>query len=399
MNAIAGNQGRTFLQLLAELRPFFRTDRNLPARIQQRLARERRFGSRDRRLYRELLYTAVRFLPWLEECEAVSEQHALEAVLSLASAIPAVAPLKAGLVAPLAELPPALAEKARALGVHRPLVPDWTAEQCPAAAISPNLDVLHTRTPLWLRLQAAHPELVFEEFRNRGWTWRTSTVLPDAVEMVSDADVTSTDAFKHGRFEVQDLGSQLLLSAVAPQPGGRWLDACAGAGGKTLQLARLLGARGSVVAHDIRPAALEELSERAHRAALTTVSIVSRPSGLYEGVLVDAPCSGTGTWRRSPHLKWCTSAEAIQEAARQQQTLLAQFAAHVAPGGQLVYATCSLCRAENEGVVESFLASHSEFSVAPLPETFGGEQSAAGLTFWPALHNTDGFFVAALRRR
>lgn len=399
MNAISANQGRTFQQLLAELRPFFRSDRNLPARIQQRLARERRFGSRDRRLYRELLYTAVRFLPWLEEREAISESHALEAVIALASPIPAVAPLKAGLTGPLAELPPTLVEKARVLSVQRPLVPDWTAEQCPAAAVSPNLDVLHTRAPLWLRLQATHPDLIFEEFRNRGWTWRASSVLPDAVEIMTDADVTSTDAFKHGRFEVQDLGSQLLLSAVAPEPGGGWLDACAGAGGKTLQLARLLGARGRVAAHDIRPAALEELSARAQRAALTTVSIVSRPSGLYDGVLVDAPCSGTGTWRRSPHLKWCTSAEAIQEAAQQQQTLLGQFAAHVGAGGRLIYATCSLCRAENEGVVESFLARHPDFVAEPLTQTFGGEQSALGLTFWPAIHNTDGFFVAALRRR
>jgi len=399
MNAISANQGRTFQQLLAELRPFFRTDRNLPARIQQRLTRERRFGSRDRRLYRELLYTAVRFLPWLEEREAVSELHALEAIIALASPIPAVAPLKAALGGGLSELPPTVAEKARVLGVQGSLVPAWTAEQCPPAAVSPNLDLLHTRASLWLRLQTAHPESVLEEFQNRGWSWRASTVLPDAIEVLSDADVTSMDAFKHGRFEVQDLGSQLLLASVAPSPGQRWLDACAGAGGKTLQLARLVGPSGSVAAHDIRSAALEELVARARRAALTNVSIAARPSGVFDGVLVDAPCSGTGTWRRSPHLKWCTSAESIHEAARVQQTLLTQFSAHVAPGGWLVYATCSLCREENEGVIETFLAAHPEFAPLHSKNTFGGEQSASGLTFWPAIHNTDGFFVAALRRR
>lgn len=398
MSTVAENQGRTFQQLLAELRPFFRSDRNLPARIQQRLARERRFGSRDRRLYRELLYTAIRFLPWIEECELISDQHALAAVVALATPIPAVVPLKAALADGLGELPVLLREKGKILGVSRPLVPDWTADECPLAVLSPNLDVLHTRSPLWLRLQTAHPESVYDEFRNRGWTWRTSLILPEAVEVLSDADVTSTDAFKHGRFEVQDLGSQLLLAAVEPLKNQRWLDACAGAGGKTLQLARLLGPGGSVVAHDIRPAALEELAERARRAALTNVSISPRPAGVYDGVLVDAPCSGTGTWRRSPHLKWCTSSETIREAAELQKNVLAQFSAHVAPGGVLVYATCSLCRQENEGVVESFLAGHREFSPLACPQVFGAAQSSFGLTFWPAIHNTDGFFVSAMRR-
>lgn len=399
ISGIAANQVRTYQQLLAELRPFFRSDRNLPARIQQRLTKERRFGSRDRRLYRELLYTAVRFLPWIEELEQISEPQALTAAIALASPLPALASLKTALPTELIELPSSIAEKARILGVQGPLVPDWTAEQCPAAAQSPNLEVLHTRAPLWLRFQAHHPDLIFEEFRNRGWTWKTSSVLPDAVEVLSDADVTSTDAYKHGRFEVQDLGSQLILSSVAPIPGKRWLDACAGAGGKTLQLARLLGPGGSVVAHDIRQNALDELAARAQRAALTNVSISSRPAGTFDGVLVDAPCSGTGTWRRSPHLKWCTSVDAIHEAARQQRALLAQFAVHVGPQGLLVYATCSLCRAENEGVIESFLADHSEFSSVPLARSFGVEQAPLGLTFWPAVHNTDGFFVAALRRR
>lgn len=223
-------------------------------------------------------------------------------------------------------------------------------------------------------------------------------LLPEAIEVLSDADVTSTDAFKHGRFEVQDLGSQLVLAAVEPSKSQHWLDACAGAGGKTLQLARMVGTAGSVTAHDIRPAALKELEERAHRAALTNVSISARPAGVFDGVLVDAPCSGTGTWRRSPHLKWCTSAESIREAAGLQKRVLTQFAAHVAPGGLLVYATCSLCRQENEGVVESFLADRKEFSPASWPRLLGAEQSAVGLTFWPAIHNTDGFFVSALRR-
>lgn len=399
MSSIAGNQARTFLQLFAELSPYFRIDRGLSTRIQQRLARERRFGSRDRRLYRELLYTAVRYLPWLEERGLTSEDAILQTVAWLASATPATEPIKAAYAVELGPVPFSVLAKASVLGVSRELLPAWTAEQCPRAALPPDLDVLHARAPLWLRLQTSAPASVFDEFRNRGWTWETSTVLPNAVEVSGERDVTSTDSFQHGRFEVQDLGSQLLLPAAGVSPGTRWLDACAGAGGKSLQLARLLGPEGSVVAHDIRPAALDELMERARRGAVTNIAVAKQVSGRFDGVLVDAPCTGSGTWRRSPHLKWCTSSEEIRAAAALQKNLLTQFAAHVAPGGRLVYATCSLCRDENEAVVKAFLAESPGFSPAPFSHDFGAERRDFGLMIWPALHNTDGFFVCALERR
>jgi 16S rRNA (cytosine967-C5)-methyltransferase len=290
-------------------------------------------------------------------------------------------------------------EKAQRLGVTSELLPDWFPAQSPSGSVSPNLDVLHTRAPLWLRLQAASPDLVFEEFKGRGWTWHTSPVLPSAIELAGEVDVTGTESFKRGQIEIQDIGSQLLLPAVGPQPGKRWLDACAGAGGKTLQLARLLGANGAVVAHDIRPAALAELGERARRASLANITISTEPAGLYDGVLVDAPCTGTGTWRRSPHLKWCTTLADVQDAALRQKELLSRFCSHVAPGGLLVYATCSLCQEENQRVIESFLKDHVDFMPLSYAREFGAERGATGLTFWPAIHDSDGFFVAALQRR
>ena len=398
---IAANQGRTFLRLLAELRPHLRTDRNLPARIQQRLAKEKRFGSRDRRLYRELIYTAVRHLPWIETLLARSEEDALRAVVWLAVDDASTRPLKQGLPADWPPLPTTVAAKAKHLGVTETLLPEWFRAHCPAAFESPEIDVLNTRAPLWLRLQIDDPRSVFEEFSFRQLTWKSAEILPNAVEAFTQSDLTKTDAFERGEFEVQDLGSQLLLEAVGPAPESRWLDACAGAGGKTLQLARLVGPTGHIDAIDPRSTALAELKLRANRARLSQITIRQHPpapDALYDGVLIDAPCSGTGTWRRFPQLKWSTAEVDITAAAQRQREILARYASHVRPGGLLVYATCSLSHVENEDVITDFLATHSEFKPAPFARTFDANTSATGLTLRPSLHNTDGYFVAALRR-
>ena len=294
MNAVAANQGRTFLRLLAEFRPYLRNDRALPARIQQRLAKEKRFGSRDRRLYRELTYTAVRHLPWVETLLARSEEEALNAVIWLAEDLPETRPLKQALPTDWPPLSKTVAAKATHIGVTESLLPEWFRSHCPAAFESPEIDVLASRAPLWLRLQTDDPRSVFEEFTFRQWKWKAADVLTTAVETFTQSDLTKTDAFERGEFEVQDLGSQLLLEAVGPAPGSRWLDACAGAGGKTLQLARLVGPNGHIDAIDPRSAALAELKLRANRARLSQITIRQHPpapDALYDGVLVDAPCS------------------------------------------------------------------------------------------------------------
>ncbi len=407
---VVGSQRHTFLQLLAQLRPHWRRDSNLPERIHTMLRRHRSFGARDRRLYRELLYTAVRHLPWVE---GRADEELVALVAALTAETPATRAFRAAFAD--ARLMQDLPREA--------LLPAWFRAECPEAFSPPQLDALLTRAPLWLRLQTAEPARVFAEFATRGWAWQPSDLLPSAVKMLAEVDVTQTDSFAQGRVEVQDLGSQLLLESVGIEPGGRWLDACAGAGGKTLQLARLLGPDGTIDAHDIRPAALTELAERARKAGIpvaaihdrrtkdsgghrpplpsqtASIAIVPKPSGLYDGVLVDAPCSGSGTWRRAPHLKWVTTPETIARAAAVQQTLLAQFATQVRPGGRLVYATCSLCRRENAQIVAAFLAAHPDFAPAPFARDFGFPSTAGGLTIWPAPHDTDGFFVASLRRQ
>lgn len=409
--SVAANQQRTFLKLLAELRPHWRRDAALPARIQALLARHREFGSRDRRLYRELVYTTLRYLPWIEPFLDGDGGEAVRRVAWLAADIPATRAFRADFAT---GAPPA-GEKAE-------LLPAWFRPHCPEIFAGEELAAQLRRAPLWLRWQTSDVSRVTREFEARGWPWRQSSVLASAAELFADADITTTEAWQQGQVEVQDLGSQLLLETIGIQPGERWLDACAGAGGKTLQLAVLL-AGGHIDAHDIRRAALDELRTRAGRArhvchlsseqaagagmgpgdgprrTILRVLRSAEVAGEYDGVLVDAPCSGSGTWRRAPHLKWVTPEAAVQRAAATQERLLDQFAAHVRPGGRLVYATCSLSSRENEEVVAAFLAAHPAFHAEPFGRTFDAVTRGPGLLILPAKYDTDGFFVASLRRR
>ena len=388
----AASQGHTFLVLLAALRLHVATDRSLPVRLQQLLAKDKRFGSRDRRLYRELLYTALRHLPWIDAKRAVSEDEAIRATAWLAVDTPSTHAFRAEWIGDWPESPSTVQERAKFLGMDATaLTPSWFGEHCPAAILSPDLDFLNRRAPLWVRLQTDAPAPVLAEFAERNWPVRPSAVLPTAWEVLTEADLASSASHQNGLIEIQDLGSQLLLHHIGSTPSGRWLDACAGAGGKTLQLARLIGTSGRVDAHDIRTSALDELGARAQRARVANIHILSaQPASgeLYDGVLVDAPCSGTGTWRRSPHLKWCTTPETVVQAAALQSELLARFARHVRPGGLLVYATCSLSHHENQDVVAAFLDVQPDFAPA-----------VPAHTLLPSQHNTDGYFVAPLRRR
>ena len=394
-------QPRRFRELLGQLRPHWRRDPGLPARLEHLLRRDRRCGARDRRLYRELLYTTLRYLPWLEP-RLDDPPGALEqAVAWLAADLPSTRAFRAALAGTWPPCPADSAGKAAQLGVDPDAaLPGWLRAECPEAFVPAQRDALLSRAPLWLRLPGDSPAAALAEFTERGWTWNRSPILPGAIQLAGEADVTATTAYLQGRVEIQDLGSQLILASVAPEPGGRWLDACAGAGGKSLQLAELLGPAGRVEVDDVRPAALLELERRAARAGLAE-RISRRPAvpAPYDGVLVDAPCSGSGTWRRAPHLKWTTTPDRVANEARRQQAILEASAPLVRPGGRLVYATCSLCRSENEDNVRRFLAGRPEFQPAPFARAFGGEPRGAGLIFWPATHDGDGFFAAALQKK
>ncbi|AOS45700.1 Ribosomal RNA small subunit methyltransferase B [Lacunisphaera limnophila] len=403
---IAANQQRLFLAFVAELRPHVRRDSALPRRIKELLARQRAIGSRDRKLYRELIYTWLRFLPWTDPLLDSDPVTAAKVIAWLAPELKPTSPYRAAFCADWPAVPATLAEKAEFLTSQvsglkfqvSELLPSWFADHCPAAFTSPHLDALNARANVWVRLQCIDRNLVFDEFRGKQWTWETAPDFPDALCLPPNAEVANTDAYRRGFIEIQDLGSQLVLATAPIPPGGRWLDACAGAGGKSLQLARLLGDHGHVDATDIRLEILEELRDRAQRARLTNVRITNSPDAAYDGVLVDAPCSGSGTWRRQPHLKWYVKPETIASFTRTQLEILTTQAPRVKPGGLLIYATCSMSRHENHDVVAAFLQAQPDFKPEPAADTHGGTFDGLGTTLLPGTRNTDGFYAATLRR-
>ena len=216
-----------------------------------------------------------------------------------------------------------------------------------------------------------------------------------------------------GSIEVQDEGSQLLALLMAPRRGEMIIDFCAGAGGKTLLLGALMRSTGRLYAFDVAAGRLNRLTPRLARSGLSNVepvviahendARVKRLHGKARRVLVDAPCSGTGTLRRNPDIKWRQHPQAIAELVALQERILASAARCVEPGGRLVYATCSLLPEENEAQIEIFLKNHPNFALVPVSEVLADrtalEMSGPYLKLRPDIHGTDGFFAAVFDRR
>jgi 16S rRNA (cytosine967-C5)-methyltransferase len=229
---------------------------------------------------------------------------------------------------------------------------------------------------------------------------------PDAAERA--APVESAPEFQKGWFEVQDLGSQIAAAAAGEIKGRQVLDFCAGGGGKTLALAAAMGNSGQLYAYDSDARRLSETVKRATRAGVRNLQVRSpiRPDALdgLEGrmdlVFVDAPCTGSGTWRRHPDAKWRLTPAQLERRIAEQDEVLAAASGFVRPGGRLIYVTCSLLAEENEDRVTAFLATHPAFAAAPI-DVAGTERwvTADGfLRLTPLTAGTDGFFVAALTR-
>ena len=223
--------------------------------------------------------------------------------------------------------------------------------------------------------------------------------------------VTSGPAFQSGLVEIQDEGSQLVAALVDARPGMRVCDYCAGAAGKTLALAAAMGNRGQVVACDVSAARLDNAVRRLRRAGAHNVERhklapgdkwAKRHAGVFDRVLVDAPCTGAGTWRRNPDARLRLKETDLAELLPKQAAILNDAARLVRIGGRLVYATCSLLPVENEAQVSQFLAAHSGFGVVSLERAWllAGPPPCAGdfLFLTPARHATDGFFAAVLER-
>ncbi|MFG6461503.1 RsmB/NOP family class I SAM-dependent RNA methyltransferase [Roseateles sp. DXS20W] len=277
---------------------------------------------------------------------------------------------------------------------------------------------LNEAAPLDLRVNTLKlkREEALEQLKAEGIDATPTPYSPLGLRIQGKPALNKLALFTSGGVEVQDEGSQLLALLLAPKRGEMVVDFCAGAGGKTLALGALMRNTGRLYAFDVSGHRLDALKPRLARSGLSNVypaqiaherdDRIKRLAGKIDRVLVDAPCSGLGTLRRNPDLKWRQSPQAVAELQAKQRAILASAARLVKPGGRLVYATCSLLDAENEVIAAEFAAAHPDFKPLGADEALSKVQvEGAGalvengaLRLWPHRHATDGFFAVAWER-
>lgn len=276
---------------------------------------------------------------------------------------------------------------------NRHSFPTWLAQRLEALAppgeFEQVLEALNREPTLTLRVRpAGSREALLPELLAKGLAVEPCAELPDALRVTDESRaIFESRWMKEGRLQVMDLGSQLLADLCRAQPGQSVVDYCAGAGGKTLVLADAVGPTGRVYAWDENPRRLQEARSRVGELKLRHVSFPATPRvDLADLVLVDAPCSGTGTLGREPDQKWKLSVEQVEKLVKTQRGILEALAPKLKAGAVLVYGTCSVLREENEAVVEAFLAGHPDFALE------------AQLRVWPHRLEGGGFYGARLRK-
>jgi 16S rRNA (cytosine967-C5)-methyltransferase len=319
----------------------------------------------------------------------------------------------------------ALARDLAAMPLHaRADVPEWllaSYERAFGARLAEEGAALASRAPVDLRvntLKATRPQVIeaLARFGAVEGPWSPLAVrIPAPGPDTRNANVEAEPAHGMGWFEVQDAGSQLAALLSGAAPGMSIADICAGAGGKTLALAALMKNEGRLVAHDLDRFRLRPIFERLTRAGVTNCEVISAQdkgkldaAGPFDCVVIDAPCSGSGSWRRKPDAKWRLTRKQFDQRLKDQAAVLEKGHALAKPGGAILYITCSVLPEENTEQVAGFLKRHPDVRIVPYKEqwlnTIGGPapQSADGasdtLLLTPASHDTDGFFVAVMRK-
>jgi 16S rRNA (cytosine967-C5)-methyltransferase len=348
-------------------------------------------GSKDRRAVRDFAYAAIR-----RAGERPASGRA--AMVGLAQDRPEIAALFDGShngPAPIGDEPAA----------YSGIAPAWLEAKLAAALGADELPALLERAPLDLRVNR------LKTTRNAMLPQLADAVAgdlsPDAIRLPEGTKVEAMPAFEQGLIEVQDEGSQVIVAACAAEPGMVAVDLCAGAGGKTLALAGAMMGQGRLIACDVDRARLSRLAPRAERAGADFIETrlldggreaqgLTDLEGAADIVLIDAPCSGTGTWRRNPEARWRLTPTRLERLRTTQAHVLAFGAPLVKPGGRLVYAVCSLLAEEGPAQVEAFLAANPGWE--RLDPLVAGRPAGPGRRLTPAHDGTDGFFIAVLGR-
>ncbi|MCX7880066.1 MAG: RsmB/NOP family class I SAM-dependent RNA methyltransferase [Ignavibacteria bacterium] len=272
--------------------------------------------------------------------------------------------------------------------------------------------LLPAPTTLRLNSNTLSRQSIIDKLREQGINSFPTKLSPFGIQLEKRINISQNELFKKGLIEIQDEGSQLVCLACNPKPKDKILDACAGAGGKSLFLALLQNDQGEILANDTNYFKLKELQKRTRRSGLKSISIHhfkhnkhSLQERYFDIVLVDAPCSGIGTARRNPIHKWWLTPKILQNLAKRQVELMQFYSKFVKKGGFLVYSTCSLMPEENLFVVEQFMRQNPNFIPVPLEPAFDNfninikfyENNDFQITLFPHIHQTDGFFIAKLK--
>lgn len=367
-------------------------------RILTQWARNNRFaGSGDRAAIADLVYGAVRCLRsanWVSgNTQPPQGRNVLHGYLLLENAEPADL-FTGALHAPRVLAQGEVSARQPLDAAPRPVrldYPNWLEPNL-AGVADDDLDALRARAPLDLRVNAlkATPDAAIQSLASDGINVTAVEGIPLALRVTEGArKVVRSEAYAWGLIEIQDAGSQALASLGAPKPGELIVDLCAGGGGKSLAMAAEAGGEARIFAHDIAADRMRDLPERARRAGASIEVVATGDLGKFQNradlVLVDAPCSGSGAWRRNPDAKWRITAERLDVLTRTQAELLQQAASLCNPSGRIVYGTCSLMDVENWARVEAFVSNPSCWRVC---EKFTSSPSTGG----------DGFFGAVLSR-
>ena len=404
--------------LLAEL---LSTSGPADAAVSRYFRAHRNLGQQDRAFVAETVYAVLRRRRSLE----AAAQSAAPRDLAIAALVRVRGLSGRALEGVLREGEDALVTRVRAAKTDtfppavRADLPDWLWQRLEALhgqdeALRLAQGLLNP-APLDLRVNLAKlsRDEVLERLRSSGIEGAPTPYSPAGIRLAGKPAINRHPLFTSGAVEVQDEGSQLLAYLLAPRRGEMVADYCAGAGGKTLALAMLMRGTGRIYAMDVSAKRLAELAPRAARAGVTSVhplvlsgegdARARRLAGKIDRVLVDAPCSGFGTLRRNPDLKWRHGPQAIAELAAKQARILEAASRLLKPGGRLVYATCSILPEENEAVADAFGAAHAQFAPLSCRELLAAQRIALDcaerLRLWPHRHGCDGFFAAAYERR
>lgn len=340
-------------------------------------------AAHDRHTVTQIVFAWCRWWGWLRPAEPLT--HQLKLALELQARFDRD---------PAGFAPAALAARA---------VPPWLKDEMDELPVA-WLRQLQRPPTLWIRAKHADAAAVATTLGHCTPSRHAALPAPPAaIAYAGPDDLHRTAAYREGRFEIQDLASQLVGHACAPRPGETWWDACAGEGGKTLHLSDLMANQGLLWATDRSRRRLTQLKQRAARAAMFNYRAAPwdgedrlPTKTKFDGILLDAPCSGVGTWQRNPHARWTTTPQDVRELAAVQRRLLTHVAPALKPGGRLIYAVCTLTRAETTTIAAAFTAAHPEFEPVPV---FPSTPTSASLTLWPHELDANGMFLATWKRK